>query len=391
MKIWRLSSCMACIMFFIFNDLNAYGENSEKFKLFQAIKANKNKQKSAVSTGSWEKIDIRNDMVARGVGDPSIEYGPQGIGWMSYSRVLGQEVAIHLAKSTDHGKSWGFVKSIVRPNPGKSLNAKNKPIEGTWDYEMSTILHDPKDKGKEWKIFFNKYLTQKKVLPQNSRLYSNGYIGYKYASNPEGEWSPEVPVFVMGPFVDLKIPNTIDLSKIHPDLSTATYFSEMGSLVKNGVIYLCMDARSTYELGDWNLARIILVASYDHGKSWKYLGTLTDYSDAEGLGYVILTGSSLIEDKGNVYLLASPSGSIKPPHKGHEGILIFEMEDLDKAKLKRDSEGKLIVKKHIKPLLTKGGQADYDQQNTYGGIIVPQQHPPASPEMFQIFSTKEIP
>lgn len=41
--------------------------------------------------------------------------------------------------------------------------------------------------------------------------------------------------------------------------------------------------------------------------------------------------------------------------------------------------------------MTRGGagQSDFDEHNTYGGIIMPQMNMSAAPEVFQIFSTRE--
>ena len=101
----------------------------KKLNFFEKIKAKKVRKEQvelartkAINERGWEKINVPGDVVERGIGDPSVEYGADGIGWMSYSRVLGQEVAIHLAKSEDHGRSWVFVKPIVEPNSGKSLS-----------------------------------------------------------------------------------------------------------------------------------------------------------------------------------------------------------------------------------------------------------------------------
>jgi len=93
----------------------------------------------------------------------------------------------------------------------------------------------------------------------------------------------------------------------------------------------------------------------------------------------------------------SPSGKLFPPFrddgrrgggKAHDGTFIFEFEDISKAKLKRDNNGKPVVIKYIEPLIGTGGQSDYDEQNTYGGIVLPQENHRAWP-YFQIYNTKE--
>ncbi len=371
--------------------VDSFAKEKQEGKFFKILlkKIAENKAKKN-RDNSWKKIDIAGDEVKNGVGDPSIEYGPEGIGWMSYTRVFSGNAAVHLAETTDHGETWEYVKTIGKFHDGKTFDESGKPIFGSWNCEMSTILYDPQDPGREWKIFYNKYFMKKFAPSQKKHLYSNGLIVYRYTSNPGREWSGEIPLFVMGPFIDRNIPGALDLTTIHSELEGYKYFSELGSVVRNGVIYLSLDVRAIHELGQWEKAKIVLIASRDHGKTWQYRGTLTDYKDAVNFGYVVFTASSIVEKNKELFLLLSPSGTIKPPHKGHDGTYIFRFENLEKAKLKRhDKTKKLILQKHIKPVMTKGGQADYDEMNINGGIILPQQHSPAYPEIFQIFSTNE--
>lgn len=336
----------------------------------------------------WERLKVKGDSLHNGSADPSLAYDENGVGWMSYSRVKIPHVNTRLAKSTDHGKTWKFVQKINTAHKGQSFH-KGKVVKGTYDFETSSIVYDPDDKGREWKIFYLKYITAKINPFKIERIYNNGFIGYRYTSDPEGKWSDEIPVFVQGPFIDQNIPGTINLTELHPDLKKITYFTEPGALVHEGVLYLSLDARPTYHLKGFEHDRVILVASKDHGRTWEYVGTATTHEDSKGFGFVTFTGSSLVAANGKVYLFTSPSGTIKPPYKGHVGTYIFEFEDIKRAKLKRDRKGKLIVQKHIKPQWEKGGQAHYDEQNTGGGVVIPQQNDSARPDPFRLFSTHD--
>lgn len=335
----------------------------------------------------YEKINIINGTVNNGKGDPSIEYSPDGTGWLTYTSVdVKNSVLItHLAKSTDKGKTWKFVKIINHPLPDMVDG-----IKGNWVHETTSIVYDPDDAGKEWKIFWFRYFRAKGSIAKNKEhTWLNSLIAYKYASNPEGRWSEEIPVFGMGNFRN----KGVDLSSLHPDLKDLVFYYELGSLYKDGTLYLSLEGSAAPTgKGEWNKKKIILLASNDHGKTWKYVGTLTDYNDAKNSGYLTFTASSLVEEKGRIFLLVSPSGklsNLRDPEGHHDGINIFEFEDITKAKLKRDNKGKLILIKHIDDNLEKGGQGDYDEQNTYGGIVIPQQDLKYFPEVFQLFSTKE--
>ena len=344
-------------------------------------------EEKPVLDGPYKKINIIGGTVNNGQGDPSLEYGPDGTGWLTYTSVdVKNSVLItHLAKSTDKGKTWKFVKVINQPFPD-IVNG----IKGNWVHETTSIVYDPDDAGKEWKIFWFRYFRAKGSIAKNKEhTWLNSWIAYKYTSNPEGEWSEEIPVFGMGNFRN----KGIDLSSLHPDLKDLVFYYELGSLYKDGTLYLSLEGSATSTgQGEWNKKKIILVASSDHGKTWKYAGTLTDYNDAKKYGYLTFTASSLVKEKGRIFLLVSPSGKLsdlKNPEGHHDGIHIFEFEDITKAKLKRDNKGKLILIKHIDDNLEKGGQGDYDENNTYGGIIIPQQDLKYYPEVFQLFSTNE--
>ncbi|MEA1925423.1 MAG: hypothetical protein U9M95_06090 [Candidatus Altiarchaeota archaeon] len=61
----------------------------------------------------YERIKIIGDSPNNGIADVSIEYGPDGVGWMTYSAVeIGSppHVSTHLAKSSDNDKIWEYVK-----------------------------------------------------------------------------------------------------------------------------------------------------------------------------------------------------------------------------------------------------------------------------------------
>ena len=132
--------------------------------------------------------------------------------------------------------------------------------------------------------------------------------------------------------------------------------------------------------------KLFLIATFDHGKTWKLVGNLIDYNDAADFGYIRFIGSSLVEENERVFLMVAPVNN-----KGIQlGTYVFEFEDISKAKLKRDKKGKLIVYKYLERSLPKelnSGQSDYDMYNTYGGIIMPQADLSSAPAY--VFNTKE--
>lgn len=115
-------------------------------------------------------------------------------------------------------------------------------------------------------------------------------------------------------------------------------------------------------------------------------------ADAVSIGYLKFDGSSIVEDAGRVFLLASPeSGTIV-----HDGTLIFEFANLASGALLRDAAGAPVVRKHIPPqsafLSERGaGQSDYHARNLQGGLLMPQLNLPDFPVFFQVFATGERP
>ena len=90
-------------------------------------------------------------------------------------------------------------------------------------------------------------------------------------------------------------------------------------------------------------------------------------------------------------MLITPSGSLTADNKHQDGINVYEFEDLAKGKLKRDASGNLILFKRIGRYLgAASGMGDYDEGNTYGGIVMSDADITAADgKVFRLFSTKE--
>lgn len=344
-------------------------------------------------------IEIENEDSRHGVYDPSLEYDEKGIGWMSYSAIeIPKKVSTKIAKSTDYGKTWKYIQTVNQSTEG-SVNYKGEKLSGEWRYEVSSLVRDPKDPGKEWKLFSHKYFV-KEPYGDNDRVFPYGWISYKYSSDPAGKWSDEIALFGAKGFPPSPYKTKINLSKLHPDLNEYQYYSELGTLQYNGVLYISMEtSQSLSGMGKWESRKTILLSSSDHGNNWKYVGTLTFFKDAKKLGYITLTGSSMFEQNGKAYYMITPSGPLKGPGKHENGVFIFEFEDIKKAKLKRDVKGDLIVFKHISPPVTdsnRGGQGDYDKMNINGGVVMSHFKEPTilkilfGKKIFTIFSMNEM-
>jgi len=338
-----------------------------------------------VTNASYEKMNIIGETAGSGVFDPSIEYNEDGtVGYLSYSLVkeFPKDVSTAIAKTTDNGKTWEKIMEVNPSVPGSVLD-NGTIINGMWRHEVSTLLHDPDDPGKEWKLYWHHYFT-KSPHQDGDRLFQYGWIAYKYASDPSGPWSEEVPLFGAGQFPLEPYSAEIDLNTIHNDLNDVIAYTEPGSLYKDGIIYLALQ---TFR---WKYSEVksdvILISSNDHGNTWKYIGVIVGDNDADDFDSLRFDAPSLAEENGRIFLLVS---RVNKETNFRYGTYIFEFEDITTAELKRDNKQKLIAHKYLPPILggVHEGQADYDQHNTYGGIIISHANSKDSP-MMSIYNTK---
>ncbi len=298
-----------------------------------ALRAISSSQKNRVvetlphEEGPYEKINIIGDSPLNGVYDPSLEYADE-IGWLAYSAVdgnaqpFGPNVHTHLAQSSDQGKTWRFVKTINESH-NDTLNILGKGKEkGVWRYEVPSIVYDPKDPGREWKLFFHKYFWTKK----HDRLVQYGWIGYRTASNPAGTWSDEIALFGAGRLPLAPFRSTrVDLHTLHQELKTSLVFTEPGVMESNGVLYMSLSGVT--KNGD---PTVFLLRSRNHARSWEYVGTLLTTRDGKGFGFDDFDGTSLAKNaSGNdFYLLASPMTRERGVEK-HNGTFMIQFENLE--------------------------------------------------------------
>lgn len=343
----------------------------------------------------YTKLVILGEKLQGGIYDPSIRYTPDGkTGWLAYSSItgdykpVGPYVSTHLARSDDHGRSWRFVQEICRSADGSLRRPGSEPLPGVWRYEVPSLCCDPTDRGREWKLLVHKYFWN----AQNDRMIDYSWIALRTAGDPAGPWSEEVPLFGTGEVLlpgagrfprDPYHQTKVDLNQLSPTLAGAVGYSEPGTLVQDGTIYVSMTL-----LRPWGPDRIVLFASPDHAATWRFVGTLLTRKDAQALGYSFLDGSSLAADGGKVFLLAVPGS----PRLVHDGTVAFPFESLAEGRLKRNPDGSPAVAAYFppQPSILSGpgaGQSDYDQHNTEGGLLMPQFNVKAYPEVFQIYQT----
>lgn len=340
----------------------------------------------------YEEVMIYEESAPNGIFDPSLEYEPEGkIGWMAYSVVEEPgRVHTHMAKSSDNGKTWKKVIEVNVSAPAIINTPDNRQIKGVWRHEVPTLVHDPNDQGRQWKLFWHKYFVKSPFRGQD-RMFHYGWIAYKYAADPQGPWSDDIALLGAGGFPPKPFQCEINLNSLHKSLKGMVAYSEPGSLYKDDVLYLVLQCHESA------VSKLILFASDDHAKSWKYVNTLLTAKDAQAFGYQHFTAPSLVQENNRVFLLMSP---MSPIPVDHDGTAVIEFEDITKGLLKRNTQGQVLIHKYLpvtfKEANVNAGESDYDEYNTYGGIVMPQidlnkamRNKKLELLDFKIFNTKE--
>lgn len=343
----------------------------------------------------YTRLVPAGDRLQSGIYDPSVAYTADGsVGWLAYSSVtgglkpFGPFVNTHLASSTDGGAHWRFVKALNTPGFASLITADGKTLSGAWRYEVPSLVHDPADPdtGARWKLFVHRYFW----TTQQDRMIGYGWIALRTAADPAGEWSTEVTLFGAG--VRPLAPHhgtRIDLNALDNSLHSALAYTEPGALAHDGVLYLSLTALKPRP--DGPLHDIILIASDDHGKSWRFISTLLTRDDARAAGCEYFDGSDLAEDDGRFFLLASPM--VKNKNEVHQGTIAIEFESLGKGILRWDTDRAAAIAAYFAPQRSifsgpGAGQSTFDSHNRNGGLIMPQFNVRAYPEVFQIFQTR---
>jgi len=337
------------------------------------------------------KVSIAGDTPLNGMLDPSIEFAPGAEqGWLVYSAVFGSiqpwgpHVETHLARTTDAGASWTFDSVINASTPDTLQYINGSTRDGVWNYEVSSLVHDPGDPGAEWKLFSHRiFRLLEDPFVEDQSLPAYSWIVMRTAAHPTGPWSDEDALFGSdsfppAPYNDVRI----SVNQLDPSLASLIVYSEPGAFVEDSTLYLSLTG-----LLQTGSDRILLLASDDHGTSWRFVDTLLTNMDAAALGFVSFDGSAIVRQGGRRFLLVTPES----PGVLHDGTLVLPFEDLATGSLEREG-GVPVVEKHLPsiaglPLNRRGGQADYHDGAAALGILQPSIQVGALPELFQFFTT----
>ncbi|MBB6096272.1 hypothetical protein HNQ60_005194 [Povalibacter uvarum] len=347
---------------------------------------------------------------ARGVFDPSVTEDPETRRlWMSYSSFdasLHSQSGVNLRlASSDDGETWRdagivqrFTDVVVGPlaETAEVEGYVEEGSRGTWQNGTSTLVYDghaPRDQ--RWKLFWQQTLWVSDV----PRYASYSWIALKMADAPEnlanatpiklftgymarttGE-SADAPAFSPIPG-----PPAIQLDKKDAQLG-ACMFGQPAALSAPDGLYLALDCAW---LGTRALLHTVLLRCTYPGcvptdaATWRAIGRLTEPRDGPQLNeqYLGFGGTSLVENGGRYYLIATP---ISSDANRYDGCNVYRFEDLAYGRLER-KRGKLVVAEtvHGIPGTYHGACAAHSR---LPGILLSQIISTAAPRVMQIRAT----
>lgn len=312
---------------------------------------------------------------AAGVFDPSLAgTSPDQRAWMSYSAVdpsprwpktNTRTITTRLAYSDDHGGSWTDLG--VRVNDIKETQIGDK--KATWINEVSSLAFDPGAPSAErWQLYWHHYLNI-----ADKGQFSNGWIGLKTAASP-GELAQAKEIKLFGARIYDKSnddsssvtqtpvagPPVLQLDKLSEDLAYCLAFTEPGTLVTPSGVYLALGCEQPRLR---NIAGILGIKAFGirgitvllkcdapchpaNPVAWRYINTLLTDDDARPFGAIGFAAPDLFSQDGRAYLLISPT-SDSPIEGAYNGCLLVRFDELDRGKLSRTPNGRIMVQKQI--------------------------------------------
>jgi hypothetical protein len=261
---------------------------------------------------------------------------PKGRRWMMQVRIASTKPPCK--RWEGHGEVFPATpEALVKPDGSQLGN-------GTWWVETPTLVYDPDDKGREYKVYATKYFWMHDV--PIARQYNA--IVYRYSHDPlkekEGDGWSETQWFFSAkageppsPFGDVIKHHINDLD---PSLKDIVLYTRPSAVMLDKTIYMTLSA---FTAGQESVDRIVMISSSDHGNTWHYLGTPLTHADAPKVGpYVGLNGVSMIKKEGKLYLAAVFTGR----EESGLGPVIFALQDPAQAQLRRNPKtgAPLVIK-----------------------------------------------
>ena len=327
----------------------------------------------------------------RGIFDPCIALDPDtGRIWMSYSLVgdsamwpdRNSTVSTRLAFSDDAGKTFQGAGLPVNTAEDVVLPLAPPNDAGTWNHEVSAIACDPgAPADQRWKMLWHRYLWVNGI-----QHFEHGWIAMRTAPAPDGPWSAERKLFAGSLYDsanDVTIgPPEVVLDQLDPALAGCLAFSEPGMVAAPDALYVAL-------LGPEFDDNRILLLKWPHPNpagTWQYLGSfLTGKANAAPLGYDGFSAPDMFAEDDTFFLMVTPQTANR-----YLGVFVFEIEDLEQAKLVQDAGGPVPVMELYGADTTHNGAATYIPEASQCGILYSEVYP-TPPLYFRIYKSFRFP
>lgn len=283
----------------------------------------------------------------RGYGDPSLEFDPENKTlWLSYSWLdvlVGESgpppkvdfgVRTHLAKSEDRGKTFRFVKAI---NETTRETDPDSERQGWAMHEVSTLVRKPEG----WQILWLRYFEPFGPPPPERSQFR--YVRSRVAA-PE-QLGDEAEEWIRGPAASAKLGVKHNLSAEISALADCTAFTEPALFLHGEATYLATGC-IVFAGGARRPERERVALLREEEGGYRYVGVLLNGGDARRIGADVLEQADLsVSRNGGILLTVTPIRLGKDP--AHQGCVVYEVEDFETARVKRDADGRAVPRATI--------------------------------------------
>lgn len=310
--------------------------------------------------------------VAAHVLDPSLASGGDvsGLAYSAASTGRSEEVmggiSIGVAKTTGSCTYWPEGTKVFEARRDELFLEDGESIlAGLWRYETPALVFDVGDRGREWKVFAYKYYWTGDVG------LAKRYSAIVMKSSPDlspDSWSEEAwilsaaPGYPPAPYQQMVRGH---VSRMSPALAGFTSYTRPSVIAVGNSLVMSLGAMGPK---DETPRKIVLLASKDHGKTWGYLGTPLDVSDAAKAGpYDRIAGATLFVGKNKIWLAAVFGNK----DRLGDGTFLYGFSDIGKGELLRDKNGAPVLlnkipTQSVAPTSTGGGFAAYTDKCGHG-------------------------
>ena len=284
-------------------------------------------------------------------------------------------VRTHLARSDDDGSSFQFVRAI---NDLELSAHPDSGILGWTEHEVSTLVRRP---GGRWQVAWLDYFDEAggDVDRSDIRLSSSK------AETPQGLGDRVETLLAATP----TFPSFPARFEIPAAETICAAFTEPALFSHDGGSYLVLQCTGVAgSQGDSSAERLTLLREGDDG--YEVVGNLITGSDAAAFGFDVFTQPDVsVAREGSLLLVVTPKKLEEDP--AHQGCIVFTIDDLGTASVRRDGEGVPIAR----TIITEDGNGlgpglcTYDSASETGVLLVITSVDIASNPVDIVFSLRE--